>query len=421
MAFRHEKTSDLFLMETSVENMFINEYMATAPGDFVKVYLIARMYADAGLELTNDDIAKSLGIDLEDVLKAWTYWDRKGVIRKIFPEGGSKLEYDVEFVSLRAQLYGSKSVQVSREQSFQESMADNEIREMLAEIEKMTGTVMNGTEVTEIVSWLTDYHVSPEVILYGYRYSLDRKKKNIKYIEAVIRGWAEEGLTDVESITRKLGENDRKYYNYKRVFKALGFNRNSTEEERRIMDTWFDDMGFTLDKVLEACSKTTGISSPNINYVNKVLTNWHEEQSGALVGGKRTDVTTGEVSKYYEMLREREEREAEARRAEVYRKVPRIREIEEKLSASAAEMAMMIVSDRADRAETAEKMRQEAEAMNIEEAFLLTDNGFDVDYMEVRYACDKCRDTGVLETGERCQCYGEVTREKIDLLMKQAN
>ena len=419
MAFRHEKTNDLFLMETSVENMFINEYMATAPGDFVKVYLIARMYEAADLEVTNEDIAKSLGIELEDVLKAWTYWDKKGVIRKIIPEGGSKLEYDVEFINLREQLYGSKAVKVSREQSFQESMADTEIQDMLAEIEKMTGSVMNGTEVTEIVSWLTDYNVSPEVIIYGYRYSLDRKKKNIKYIEAVIRSWSEEGLTTVEEITKKLGENDKKHYLYKRVFKALGFNRNSTEEERRIMDTWFETMGFSLEKVLEACSKTSGISSPNINYVNKVLSNWYEEQSGALVGGKRADVTTGEVSKYYEILREREEREAEKRRAEVYKKVPRIKEIEEKLSASAAEMAMMIVSDRADKEKASEEMRQQAEAMNIEEAFLLTDNGFDVDYMEVRYTCDKCKDTGVLESGERCQCYGEVTREKIDLVMNQ--
>lgn len=150
-----------------------------------------------------------------------------------------------------------------------------------------------------------------------------------------------------------------------------------------------------------------------------MLSNWYEEQSGALVGGKRADVTTGEVSKYYEILREREEREAEKRRAEVYKKVPRIKEIEEKLSASAAEMAMMIVSDRADKEKASEEMRQQAEAMNIEEAFLLTDNGFDVDYMEVRYTCDKCKDTGVLESGERCQCYGEVTREKIDLVMNQ--
>ena len=51
---------------------------------------------------------------------------------------------------------------------------------------------------------------------------------------------------------------------------------------------WFDKMGFSVDAILDACSKTAGISNPNINYINKVLTNWYEE------GGKKT--ASGEVS-----------------------------------------------------------------------------------------------------------------------------
>ena len=53
MAFRREKIKDNFLLDTSVENLFITEYMAVAPGDFVKVYLFAQMYAGLGQEITN--------------------------------------------------------------------------------------------------------------------------------------------------------------------------------------------------------------------------------------------------------------------------------------------------------------------------------------------------------------------------------
>ena len=49
MGFIKEKTRDYFLLDTSVENIFINEYMAGAPGDFVKVYLFALMYAGLGV------------------------------------------------------------------------------------------------------------------------------------------------------------------------------------------------------------------------------------------------------------------------------------------------------------------------------------------------------------------------------------
>ena len=63
--------------------MFINEYMVSAPGDYVKVYLFAQMYTGLGVEISNEDIAKQLSMDIEDVLKAWTYWEKMGIIRKI--------------------------------------------------------------------------------------------------------------------------------------------------------------------------------------------------------------------------------------------------------------------------------------------------------------------------------------------------
>ena len=81
MGFIKEKTRDYFLLDTSVENIFINEYMAGAPGDFVKVYLFALMYAGLGVELTNEDIAKNLSMEHEDVLQAWNHWEKMGAVR----------------------------------------------------------------------------------------------------------------------------------------------------------------------------------------------------------------------------------------------------------------------------------------------------------------------------------------------------
>ena len=61
MGFRKEKTSDYFLLDTSVENIFINEYMASAPGDFVKgLHVRATCMRDWGSDLSSEDIAKHL-------------------------------------------------------------------------------------------------------------------------------------------------------------------------------------------------------------------------------------------------------------------------------------------------------------------------------------------------------------------------
>ncbi len=419
MSFKREKINDYFLLDTGVENIFINEHMASAPGDFVKVYLLALMYADLDLGITNEEIARHLSLEHEDVLKAWTYWEKIGAIRKIRTSPDDKFNYDVEFVTLKGQLYGKSSKKsYSVDHNTQSLMADKEIKDMYSAIEKITGRGMSGTEMMEILSWINDFGATPEVIVYGYSYCLQKKKKDIKYIAAVIKAWAAEGLRDVISVEKHLSENEKKQYLYKRVFQALGFSRNATEEERRIMDTWFETMEFSLDRVLTACSKTSGISNPNINYVNKVLINWYEEESSGIAGGAsdKKDVTSGEVLKYFETLRQKNEEAAEERRRAVYDAVPRIREIEDELTGISSEMSKMIISDRVDRKEAMEELKKRMDFLNTEKAFLLTDNGFEIDHMDVKHRCPECKDTGMLETGEKCKCFAEVTREKINLI-----
>ena len=419
MSFKREKINDYFLLDTGVENIFINEHMASAPGDFVKVYLLALMYADLDLDITNEEIARHLSLEHEDVLKAWTYWEKIGAIRKIRTNPEDKFNYDVEFVTLKGQLYGKSSKKsYAADHNTKSLMADKDIKDMFAAIEKITGRVISGTELMEVLSWINDYGASPEVVVYGYSYCLQKKKKDIKYIAAVIKAWAAEGLRDVLSVEKHLSENEKKQYLYKRVFQALGFSRNATEEERRIMDTWFETMGFSLDRVLTACSKTSGISNPNINYVNKVLINWYEEESSgnAGSGSDKKDVTSGEILKYFEMLRQKNEEAAEERRRAVYDAVPRIREIEDELTGISSEMSRMIISDRVDRKEAMEELKKRMDRLNTEKAFLLTDNGFEIDHMDVKHRCPDCKDTGMLETGEKCKCFAEVTREKINLI-----
>ena len=419
MNFKREKPKDYFLLDTSVENMFINEYMISAPGDYVKVYLFALMHAELEAPLTNELIAKHLNMEHEDVLKAWTYWEKMGIIRKQFKDPANKFDYGVEFVMLREQLYGTETKPAAPvEQGISAMMADEEIKRMFSDIEKSAGRILSSTEVRQINSWVSDYQASPEIISYCFEYCASKKKTSVKYVEAVVRSWTENGLRTAVDVEKYLSEQDKKQYQYKRIFQALGFNRNATEEEKRIMSRWFDELGFSIDKVLEACGKTSGISSPNINYVNKVLESWHADGSGT---GSGKEVTTSEIMSYYEMLRQKEENEAALRRQEVYAKIPRIKEIEEELNSLNAEISKVIISNAVDKKETTGRIKEEIDALNAEQAFLLTDNGFELDHMDIHYTCSECKDTGVLETGERCRCFGEVTRKKIQLLTEEIN
>ena len=397
--------------------MFINEYMVSAPGEYVKVYLFALMYAELEVDFSNEDIAKQLSMDIEDVLKAWTYWEKMGIIKKVRKSADNPLDYDVVFVLLKDMLYGSheETRMVSSDHGINAQMANQEYRAMFDRIEKSFGRVISGTEMSEVLSWINDFEIEPEFVAFAVEYCARKKKKTVKYVEAVIRNWISEGHRTVEDIQQHIGHMEERSADYRRIFRALGWSRNWTEAEKRIMDEWFDKMGFSIDAILEACSKTAGISSPNINYVNKVLTSWYEE------GGKKTasgEVSGADINRYYELLRAKEEREAAQRREEVYSRLPQIREMDEEESRLGASLSRILVSDRIDKKEAIEQIREQIDEMSAQRAFLMTDNGFELDYMDVRYECPDCKDTGKLETGERWPCHREITQQKIEALLK---
>ena len=149
MAFAIEQAKELYLLDTKLENIFINEFMTTAPGDHVKVYLLSLMYANAEIEADNSLIAKQLSIEEEDVLKAWNYWEGEGVIRKKHKNTKDKFNYDVEFLSFKERLYGSKTVEKDNpDKKFPSLLNDSELQNLYQAVQRITGRILVGTEST---------------------------------------------------------------------------------------------------------------------------------------------------------------------------------------------------------------------------------------------------------------------------------
>ncbi len=414
MKFKRKESKDYFLLDTCVENIFINDYMTAAPGDYVKVYLFALMYAEVGENITEESMAKLLGMQPADIRKAWTYWADMGVVRKFKVDGSDQ----VEFVNLKERLYGkNKTAQQETKPAVTETskvvLSDKNVRSMYTSIERIIGRTLNGTEMMEILSWINDYNAAPEIIVYAYSHSKGKNIDRINYVGAIVKRWVDEGLNDVLAVEEFLGRIDQRALLYKRVYKALGFIRNATEEEMKIMDRWFDEMGYDIDKVLEACKKTSGISNPNINYVNKVLVNWYEEKNGVAVNVDMTPkpVTAAEVQKYYMYLRNKAEDEAQARTKEVYSVIPEIRSIEDQMDSCRRQMTKVYISGADDKEAKVRNLQNTIKELNQEKAILMTENDFELDYMEIHYKCEKCKDTGTNDEGGRCECYSLRTKE----------
>lgn len=417
MNFIRPKVSDLNMADLTVENIFINEYMPEADGDFVKVYLLARLYAETDRSISDIEMAKQLGISKDRILEAWNYWEEWGAIKKHYLGGDGRLDFAVEFVNLKEMLYGGESdepllIETDPEIKVRPVFGNEEINSLMEQIEKTFGRTLSPTDLQSIINWIEEYKATPEVILKAADYCVAKNKMSFRYMGSLIEGWVAQGLNTADKIDDYLEEFDQKFSRYKRVMRALGYSKEASEEERRIMDTWFDTLGFNMDKVLEACSKSAGINNPFL-YVNGVLKNWKKDaaQDNRDVNDKKP-VSNSVLKDYYNFLREKAEREAKERRDKIYSEIPKIKEIDEQNKIIGTQLAKAYLSGDT---EEGGRLKAELERLNEDRAFYLAEHDYDMDYTDPKFACTECNDTGIAEMGGPCPVCREQRRMEAEI------
>jgi len=287
------KTTDIDLGYTPIENIFINDFMPMADGTYVKVYLLGFKYAndrDDSIELNNETISKHLNIPLTDVLKAWDFWEIKGIIIRHPKENGNDYDYEVEFLSLRELYITNNYKPITTKDSspkgdlpysctVEDLLEGNKvpsINQMFNSINDVIRRPLVPNEKKKILEWMYNYNMSPDVIVKGYFYAVEKKgKKNVNYVEGIIRNWYDMNIASVEDLEEYFKSKDEKFYRYERIMKSLGFSfRPPSESEMKAIDKWFEEWKFTMEIILKACENTKKTSNPSVNYINGILSSW---------------------------------------------------------------------------------------------------------------------------------------------------
>lgn len=415
MNFNKGKVKDFYLLTTDVENMFINEYLPGAPGEYVKAYLYGLLYAQLGIEMTHHAMAAQLGLSEKTLEDAWNYWEKMGVIKKLPGKDSGLLNFDIEYVNLRERMYGNFDAEegagpAAKKKATGEDkeilLYDEDLKELFDRTEIILGRPLSPAESSEIASWINEEGATPALVEAAFDYCCRRGKANVNYICKVVLEWNSRGLKEEPEIQEYIKNLDERQSIYRKILNSLGLTRNATQAERKMIDHWIDDLKFNMERIMSACDKTISISSPNLRYVNKVLENWSEEahQQGRDVNQKVT-VTQAVLNKYYEHLRREACEQAEKRRKEVYEAVPHIKEVDEKLKTLGSKMSRGVLTGMSR--QQIDETRRMMNLLEEERAVLLTENNFSVDYTDIKYSCDKCSDTGIDENGNRCSCAKE--------------
>lgn len=409
-----KKNSDIYLFSTSVENLFINELLPIAPGDYVKIYLFSLMYAEQEQTISNEKAAQVLGVTPDKMEKAWNFWEEKGAIKRVYGDPEEGEDDKIVFVSQIEELYGAKNngdEPVEGGNDAEAKLIDMELRALFTEYEDAKGNAISQREMERIDEAVNELKVAPDVFSYAIRYCVELNKTNIDYISKVATKWKEEGCEDIAQVKALLDKYSKRNSFYKRVFGEMGFNRMPNPADKDMMARWFDEWGFSLDEVLNACRLTGGMREPSLKYVNKVLENKRLEAGGIKPGtmsAKPTDesgkarVSKRVLDEYLKALRDEDERKHKAKVDEVCAKDPRI----EKAMLYLSDLNRNILSFDFSPEAKGKRNEQKERKRGLEGALkqLLEEDGYPPDYLDMKYKCEICRDTGITDDGRNCAC-----------------
>ena len=120
------------------------------------------------------------------------------------------------------------------------------------------------------------------------------------------------------------------------------------------------------------------------------------------------------VMREYEQQQTKNRHDQERRIAQVYDREPRIRLLDQELGTRAAARARQVLGGDAS---AHGRLREELADLREQKQALLLAAGFPADYMELRYRCPDCKDTGYAD-GKRCHCFEQA---RIRILYAQSN
>lgn len=292
---------------TTVSNIFIDNYMPQANGEFVKIYLyLLRCISDPNMDISISSIADRFDHTEKDVLRALRYFAGKGLISIEYGEDDELsavtfLPINSEFTVL-PNTSDSKTDSASGSEApssgiAAESVADDkpaipekttfspaqlkkltqndEISELLYITQKYLGKTLTSSETNTVLYMYDTLHFSAELIEYLIEYCVTNNHKSMRYIEKVALSWATDGIDTIQKAKANTTMYNTNIYSIMKVF-GLN-NRGPAEAEKKLINKWYNDYCFNNEIILEACNRTIrAIHSPSFEYADSILTKWKE-------------------------------------------------------------------------------------------------------------------------------------------------
>ena len=265
--------SDLSLLfsSTSMPDIFFTEYLSQMSGDCIKVYLYMTFLAKYNKDIKLNDLSKKLEIPLKTIQDSIKYLEEEGIITK---KNTGYILNNIQEIELH-KLYNPK-VTSSPEEI--EKIAQNKYRAKAIENinNEFFQGIMSPSWYSDIDLWFKKYSFDEEVMIALFRYCFNRSALHRNYIKTVAEAWFQNNIKTFNDLDKYYEKQEKLNTLQKTISKKLGINRNLSQYEESYIEKWNMDYGYNMDIIEIALKKTTSKANPNFDYLDKLLTDWHD-------------------------------------------------------------------------------------------------------------------------------------------------
>lgn len=294
---------------TCVPNAFIDNYMADANGEFVKIYLYLLRSMSYGDDFSISDMADKFEHTEKDIFRALKYWEKMNILHMEYDDNGdlcgiclsdsaqpdlpspppdstkNKIPSGMEAVSATEHPPVAPEtpspVSDARPEYTLEQLENFQKEDGVCALmfiaEKYLGRTLNSTDSSTILYWYDTLHFSPELIEYLIESCVDKGHSSIRYMDKVALAWASSGYTTVEQAKQASSIHSQTTY---AIMKAFGISgRTLADYELKFVERWTKEYGFSLDIIIEACRRTIqAIHQPSFEYAESILCSWKKNR-----------------------------------------------------------------------------------------------------------------------------------------------
>ncbi|MBE6728876.1 MAG: DnaD domain protein [Ruminococcaceae bacterium] len=244
----------------------VDKCIKLASATQLKVLLfIFRFCAD---ELSTDEIAEKLSIDISEVNDAIGFWSSMGILK------GNSVVIASDTKKARIQ-----SEKPTREEIARMGATDEKLQFLLREAQNCFARPLRQSE-TSLLAWLyKDEGMDVSVILMLLKFAVKEEKVSLRFIESTAISWIDDGVETIADAEAKMQEALIYDQCFKLVAAAFGITkRKPSKKEAELSVLWVKEWKFDrkiLEKAYETCIDT--ISEFSFPYIKKILEKWHND------------------------------------------------------------------------------------------------------------------------------------------------